>query len=274
MNKIQYKKREQFIQVAGVIAAHQDAVKSLPALESASKLFTGKIEQINQLAQKQLIGSRSATVAKRVARANMVGGVMDLVAKMTSYGAATGNLILLSEIKLTRSDLQYGRAATALFQARQIVAKARDIQPDLEVDYKLTTAVIDTVSNQVEDFGILIEAPGKAIDTRTVTTQTLNEVIAEASRILSLRIATQVTTLREAYPGFAQAFDQANVLEVEGSRASDSTSQPDPATPEMIASAPIAMVAAAPVPVVNAAAPANGNGRHSAPEPVAVDLAR
>ncbi len=266
MDKVQYQKRQQFIQVAGVIAAHQDAVKSLPALEKACKLFGEKIAKINQLAQQQLTGSSSATVAKRTARTTMVAGVMDLIARMKSYGDATGDLTLLSEIKLTRSDLQYGRAATALFKARRIVAKAREIQADLEEDYKLTTAVIDTVSNLVEDFGILIEAPGKAIDTRAVTTHTLDEVIAEASRILSHRIASQVTILREAHPGFVQAFAQANVLE--GRRTYDSTPQGD--------SEEVGTTADAPVPVTRETAipSANGNGRYTDSEPVTVDLAR
>jgi len=266
MDKIQYQKRKQFIQVAAVIAAHQDAVKSLPALESDSKLFAKKIEQINQLAQQQLTGSRSETVAKKVARTTMVDSVMDLIGRMIAYADATSNLVLLTEIKMTRSELLYPRAATALFKARRILDKARDLQSALEKDYKLTVAVVEAAASVIEDFAILIEAPGKAIDTRTITTQTLDEVFADAGRILTRRIVGHVFTLREDHPDFIAAFEQANVLE--GRRTYDAAPQGD--------SEALVTTAAAPVPgrQETATPHANGNGRTTVPEPVSVDLAR
>jgi len=270
MDKIQHQKRQQFIQVAAVITAHPDAVQALPALASDARLFGEKIAEIDQLAQQQLTGSRGATVAKKAARAAMSDSVMGLFARMTSYSEAIDDPVLLADVKATRSDLLYGRAATSLYKARCIVDKARELQKALEKDYQLTPVVIDAASADVDNFGLLIAAPGKAIDSRAVTTQTLEGAFAEASRILAKRLAGHADTLRESHPRFAQAFDQASILE--GRRSADST--PDEAKPE--APAPVAPVASVVAPVSVLAAPpsSNGNGRHPSPEPVAIDLAR
>jgi len=253
MNIYQIQKRKRFHRVADVLAAHPEAVDTLPALKKDAAVFAEALKEIDAVAQSQLILSEPKTIAKSRARAEMADLVLAVAARVAAYAEASDDPELAREAAVTRSSLMYGRAANAQLLANQVLDLAARHQEELEEDYQLTAEALEELTVAISHFEILQEAPAQAIDTRGVATRGLDEAIEKAGRILSGRLKRHVTVIRAQQPGFAAAFDQASVLEKRpGRRSRRAASQPLASSAPLL---PAAVKETAPV----AAAPTNGS---------------
>ena len=188
----------------------KQAVESIPAFlreYTAFKTLSQQITATSRLHQQRSAGITKAKANLRLATAD---SIVRLASALHAYADVENDLELRETGKLTRSDLKYGPALSAVNRAETILAAATKHLAAL-ADYGVDQTQLDNADLAVDAFSAAIGKPREAIIERRSLTQSLPELFAQADIHLA-RLDDLTEQLEPNFPAFVKDFRNARVI--------------------------------------------------------------
>jgi hypothetical protein len=183
---------------------------SMAPLTTSVTAFKGKLTEIDAAAQKQET-PRGATEDKEEAR-EAVEDVLFLTCEALRVLGHRGNdHDLLAIAGITASELGRMTEDELSRRAESVLAEANARKTELAA-LQVTQANLDELNQALQDFNTTKTNPRKATVERMTQTQSLPNLIREASSILRNEIDPMVNLFRRANPDFVTGYDAARVI--------------------------------------------------------------
>jgi hypothetical protein len=172
--------------------------------------FKGKIGAIDAAAQKQEMPS-GATDNKAAARDALEDVLFLACEALGTLAHSTDNHDLSALVEVTPSSLDHLGEQELSNRAASVLAAANTWKTDL-APLQVTQDNLNELEQALQDFNASKEGPRQATTERMVQTESLPELIREASEILRERIDRMVNLFRRSDPDFVAGYRGARVI--------------------------------------------------------------
>ena len=227
MNTNQTNRVTMFKTVASYLDDHSAIWNGMPPMLGAVAHFKGKIGAIDAAAQKQEMPS-GATDNKAAARDALEDVLFLACEALGTLAHSTNNHDLAALVEVTPSSLDHLGEQELSNRAASVLAAANTWKTDL-APLQVTQDNLNELEQALQDFNASKEGPRQATTERMVQTESLPELIREASEILRERIDRMVNLFRRSHPDFVAGYRGARVIVDRA--ASRGTTKPTPPPP-------------------------------------------
>jgi hypothetical protein len=210
MNTNQTNRTTMFKTVSAYLDGNIAVWRGMAPLAAAVLEFKDKIAEIDAAAQKQET-PQGATEDKEEAR-EALDDVLFLTCEALGVLGHTGSDHDLSAVaSVTPSELSRMTEDELSRRAESVLAAANTRKTELE-PLQVTQANLDELNQSLQDFNTSKTNPRKAAVDRRTQTQSLTNLIREASTILRERIDRMVNLFGRTNPDFVSGYEGARVI--------------------------------------------------------------
>lgn len=230
MNTKQTNRVAMFKTVASQLDSHSAVWNAMAPMQAAVTDFNNKIAAIDASAQKQETPS-GATDSKAAARDDLEDVLFLTCEALGTLAHQQPDHELAALVDLSPSILDHmgeqelaNRAATVLAAAQARTTQLATLQ--------VTPANIEELDQALRDFNVFKEGPRQATSERMAQTESLSQLIREATGILRERIDRMVNLFRRSDPDFVAGYRGARVIvDRAASRSTTRPTAPPPPNP-------------------------------------------
>lgn len=224
MNTNQTNRVTMFKTVASHLDDHSAIWNGMAPMQTAVTEFKAKIAAIDVSAQKQEMPS-GATDNKAAARDALEDVLFLACEALGTLAHSTNNHDLAALAEVTPSSLDRLGDQELSNRATSVLAAANTTKTELAA-LQVTQDNLDELDQALQDFNARKEGPRQATSERMAQTESLPQLIREASEILRERIDRMANLFRRSHPDFVGGFRGARVIVDRA--ASHATTKPTP----------------------------------------------
>lgn len=210
MNTNQTNRVTMFKTVASLLDDHSSIWNGMAPMQTAVTEFKAGIVAIDASARKQEMPS-GATDSKAAARDNLEDVLFLACEAIGTLAHSTNNHDLAALVEVTPSSLDRMGEQELSNRAASVLAVANTKKAEL-VALQVTQDNLDELEQALQEFNASKEGPRQVTSERMAQTESLPQLIREASRILRERIDRMVNLFRRAHPDFVAGYRGARVI--------------------------------------------------------------
>ena len=210
MNAYQRVKLTMYLVVRDYLAAFAAITAAIPNLSVYITSYLASILQIQVLAEQQMLDKKGSTGYKTSIKKSLITQAVDISSKVYAYAKYTNNMLLMSEVKATSSQLSH-LADVDLKSAAQAIYDLTQTNIAALAPYGLTAATQTSYQNAINLFVSNLTKPRLTIaDHKQITQQLAALFDATDATLLNMKIL--VNTQKISQPNFYNGFHGAMKL--------------------------------------------------------------
>lgn len=217
-----------FKTVTAYLDVNNSVWSGMAPLAAAVQQFKDKITAIDDTAQKQETPTTGAAVDKSTARDDLEDVLFLTCEALGVLGSASADNELVALTALTPTTLHRLGDEELVNRATNVLEKANTKTTDLAT-LQVTAGNITELSQALQDFKATKAKPRTVVAGRVAETETLADLIRDASEILRNQIDRMVNLFRRSDSKFVAGYRSARVIVDRA--ATHATSKPTPAPP-------------------------------------------
>ena len=205
MNKMWENRYSMYLGVRDFLDTHITQVKELPAMEEDFTDFCTTLDELDDRAGEYDEGTIGKTSTKKIAKANLVAGLLPVCAALYTYGRKKKN----PEVKQVGNVVDYillrMRDGNLSVKAKAILDTADTVVADLAVS-NVTAATLTTVRGLLDTYTKATGTSQHASSDRKGTRKTIEQLFEDADEIIEEGFTTHMEHYRTTYPDFYETF--------------------------------------------------------------------
>jgi hypothetical protein len=210
MNKNQSSKLNSLLAVQTLLAANQERVTTLPALDEAAEELTDIIMGISTNVQVQSSPS-GATDAKHAALVELGDAAFEVAGGVLSFAEKSGNRTLAGRVRFAHSAITGGKGNLVVARGQGIVDAAAENLPSLG-DHGVTQAKLTALKQKLKTYDTLRLMPRQAKAAAAAATRQLERLFPDADRLLANRVDKLIWQFRASAPEFYEKYQVARAI--------------------------------------------------------------
>ena len=226
MDKAQTNRVTMFKTVAGYLGENNSVWSAMAPFATAVQELDGKIDAIDESAQKQETPTTGAAADKAFKRDSLEDALFLTCEALGAMAATSNDNELLALTAVSPSSLHRFTDEELANRASTVLEKANAQKTSLAA-FHVTQANIDELSQALQNFKTIKEKPRQTTAERVAETSSLPSLIRDANDILRNRIDRLVNLFRRSNPKFVAGYKSARVIV---DRAATHTSSKAPQT--------------------------------------------
>lgn len=227
MEKKQTNRVTMFKTVAGYLGENNSVWSAMGPFATAAGQLQGKIDAIDEAAQKQETPTTGAAADKAFARDSLEDALFLACEALGVMAATSNDNDLLALTAVSPSSLHRFTDEELTNRAATVLEKTNTQKTSLAALH-VTQANIDELSQALQNFKAAKEKPRQTTAGRAAETSSLPSLIRDANDILRNQIDRLVNLFRRSNPKFVAGYKSARVIV---DRAATHTSSKAPQTP-------------------------------------------
>jgi len=210
MNKQQSAKLNAYLAVQTLLAANEEQVATLPALDEAADALTEFITSINTFAQVQS-SANGAAEAKASALTAVGDAVYELAGGVLSFAEAGGDFTLAGRVRFSRSGVVAGSSNAIVARCQDVIDAATENLASL-ADHGLTQAKLTAAKQKLKAYDTVRVLPRQAKAASAAATRQLGATFPKVERLLSQRVDKLIWQFRASDAEFYERYQVARAV--------------------------------------------------------------
>jgi hypothetical protein len=186
-------------------------VDSVPAFKAAVARFRDKVAALKHEAENKKIVTTGITDDKERRRKELCRSMAVLTGSVSSYASENGMEELRAEMKYTEHSLLRLGETNLVLVCRRVLSL---VPPHLAalVDYGVSLAQVNMLTEAVGDFDVAIPATRSAISNRSQAADETTRLLSEADKILRNSLDKLVLQFEKTKPEFYAGFKKHRII--------------------------------------------------------------
>jgi hypothetical protein len=227
MQKIQESKIKMSRSVSGILTAYEEVVARTPGLNSAHVALENLIGETERHSQGQLNNGTEITAQKNEARMVLEIGAIQISAAMAAYATASTDpalKILKDKYQVKDSEIKKKRDMQLFSYAYTLYSDASPYATQLEPF--ATAEEVNQLKDKADNFNALLPQKRTQVSKSSLSTQNLEEAIAQIDLLLNDTIDILVKPWETKEADFFKAYKNARAIVDSASRKTKKTDEP------------------------------------------------
>jgi hypothetical protein len=232
MNDRQESKLTMYQKVLDTCNKYAPVYSGVPAFGQSVEQLSGNIAAIIRGAQQQSGNVLKGTTAEKgSALDQLVQQTVKTAKAMSVYAFRTGNLILLSKVRISKSTLYHGHVMDALITAKNIAEEAVALAGVLE-PYGIGVEEQNAQAEAIAQCEQWVNKPIETRDERKLHTGSLKQLFAAADSTLYDELDQLIDLFRDSAPEFFTLYKiSRNIIGPASRKKDDGKANADPLSP-------------------------------------------
>jgi hypothetical protein len=202
MNDRQESKLSMYQKVLDTCNRYAPVYTGVPAFGQSVEQFSGNIAAIVRTAQQQSGNPiKGSTAEKGNALDQLVQQTVKTAKAMYVYAYRTGNLSLLSKVRINKSMLYQGHVMDAVIRAKNIAEEAATFAGELQL-YGIGEEERNALTEAITQCELLVNKPAETRDERKFYTGSLKQLFALTDSTLYDELDQLIDLFRDSAPEF------------------------------------------------------------------------
>lgn len=210
MNILQKVKLSMYMVVRDFLNLKKTIVENLPNYKANAIVLENNINQIQAAAELQEFDKTGISDKKKLLRASLIAQAEDISLKLVAYATNIGNMILLKEVKYTKSDLTRAADADLKNMTQCIYDRALEHIAALD-DYSITGAMLTAYSVTINSFNEAIPTVREGATSKKLYTAQLESLYKSTDAALA-NIDKIVEIVRLLQPDFYKGYQNSRMV--------------------------------------------------------------
>jgi hypothetical protein len=211
MNSRDLDKLTMFRTTQDVCEKYNDIVVTNAAFNAANASFSKKIEEIISAAKAQGKVITGITTDKNVDKDDLVQAAADIAGLVFGYASGANNFTLKEAVDFSFSYIEKLRGDLLVTKAQDIYDSANE---NLSVlgDTGITVDSLAAYKVKIDKYTKSLPSSRTAISTKSTHTANLEELVREATSILTDQMDKYIVNFNESYPAFVALYWSARIV--------------------------------------------------------------
>ncbi|NOU17136.1 MAG: carboxypeptidase regulatory-like domain-containing protein [Bacteroidales bacterium] len=210
MNILQKVKLTMYMVVKDFLRLNATIVENLPNYKTNATVLDGNILKIQGAAELQAFKKTGIADEKNQLRASLIAQAEDFSLKLVAYAANVGNMILLKEVKYTKSEMIRAADADLKNMAQCIYNRAHE-NIDALAAYGIAERMVTMFLNTINSFNEAIPTVREGAMSKKLYTTQLEDLYKEMDAALS-NIDRIVEIVRLSHPDFYRGYQNSRLV--------------------------------------------------------------
>ncbi len=210
MNILQKVKLTMYMVVKDFLRLNATIVEKLPNYKANATVLDGNILKIQGAAELQAFKKTGIADEKNRLRASLIAQAEDFSLKLVAYAANIGNMILLKEVKYSKSELSRSADADLKNKAQCIYNRAHENIAAL-AGYDITEGMVTTFLDTINSFNEAIPTVREGATSKKLYTTQLEDLYKEMDAALG-NIDRIVEIVRLSHPDFYRGYQNSRLV--------------------------------------------------------------
>ncbi|NVO10113.1 MAG: carboxypeptidase regulatory-like domain-containing protein [Bacteroidales bacterium] len=210
MNILQKVKLTMYMVVKDFLRLNATIVEKLPNYKANATVLDDNILKIQGAAELQAFKKTGIADEKNKLRASLIAQAEDFSLKLVAYAANIRNMILLKEVKYSKSELIRAADADLKNMAQCIYNRAHENIAAL-AGYDITEGMVTTFLDTINSFNEAIPTVREGATSKKLHTTQLEDLYKETDAALS-NIDRIVEIVRLSYPDFYKGYQNSRLV--------------------------------------------------------------
>lgn len=227
MQKIQESKIKMSRSVSGILTAYEEVVTRTPGLNAAHTALDNMIGETERHSQGQLNKGTEITAQKNEARLALENAAIQIGAALAAYATSSTDAalkILKEKYQVKDSEIRKKRDMQLFSYAYTLYSDASPYATLLEPF--ATAAEVNQLKDKADNFNALLPQKRTQVSKSSLSTQNLEEAIAQIDLLLNDTIDILVKPWETKEPDFFKAYKNARAIVDSASRKAKKTDEP------------------------------------------------
>lgn len=211
MTNRQENKNSMYYAVTGICSKHEKIWIVVPAFTKAHSVFNEYFQEIQQVNEIQLTNTTGITKDKQKQEAEMIAKTLLVSSNLFAYASMADNQGLKSRVDCSPSILKR-MPDTELKNQCSMVLKAGYEFADALVDFGTSVEDLKALGKEITDYENILAAPREAVATKSTATAKLDELFAQADKVLKEQIDKMMTLFQVKTPDFYREYHNARKI--------------------------------------------------------------
>jgi hypothetical protein len=207
MTTKQERKLRMYLVVTEFLTRNEDVMKNVPHFKESFSEFKNILDQIDLTRVNQGTSRKGIAEEKKKRRKNLISEASDTIRKLAAFAKVNDNLRLLTQVHLSKSELEDMRDVDLKSQVEIIYKEADSIIGELQV-YHINPESQKIYREAIDAFDESLAKPRLGITEKSVATKQLSELMGKAySLLLDIDIEIGIIMHKEVdfYNGYKSA---------------------------------------------------------------------
>lgn len=195
----------------------KDKWSNVPACVDAVSKFEKLISEID--AQRQIQGGKTTGITenKQKEEDDMIQTTLEMGAGVFAYADKIGDNELKSKVAYSPSTLKTARDTDLRVMCQSVHDAAESVISELE-NFGITPKDLEKLQKEINDFSAYLSESRNAINTRSIATAKIADLIKETDDLLNNQLDKLVTTFQSREPRFYETYMKSRQIVNMGSR--------------------------------------------------------
>ena len=211
MDKIGKNKLAMYKSLKTIIAQNEASWTALPAFANAYQTFVERLEALEQRVYQQNLALVGVSAVKDAKKAIVVDKAYAMSSAITAYAVANNDLEVMSQMKISKHELQSLGKEMVLVLVNRIISRASSLVAAL-ADFGITQASVDELITLRNELDAQMNAPRNAIIDRKGQTLGIKTLTREIDAIVKLQLDKLLFILKEDHPQFFIDYKNARII--------------------------------------------------------------
>ena len=232
MNNRQENKFSMDLAVLKALNDFEDQWSNVPACVNAVDKFKNLVSGIDTQRQIQEGKITGITANKQKEEDEMIQATIEMAAAVFAYADIIGDNELKSKVSYSPSTLRSARDTDLRVICQSVHDAAESVISELG-DFGTTPEDLEKMQKEIDDFSTFLSESRNAINTRSIATAKIADLIKETDDLLNNQLDKLVTTFQSSEPKFYRTYMKARQIINMGSRSQTEEEEQQQEDPEL-----------------------------------------
>ena len=227
MNNRQEDKFSMGLGVLKTMHDFKDKWSNVPACVDAVDKFENLISRIDDQRKIQEGKITGITENKQKEEDEMIQSTLEIAAGVFAYADKIGDHELKSKVDYSPSALKTARDTDLRVMCQSVHDAAESVISELE-NVGITPEALEKLQKEIDDFSAFLSESRNAINTRSIATAKIADLIRETDDLLNNQLDKLVTTFQSREPRFYETYMKSRQIINMGSRRQSEEEEEEP----------------------------------------------
>jgi hypothetical protein len=193
-----------------VLHANEGTFASYPALLTAYDALNARIQSLLLLKQEQEANRKGYAIDKKSKRFALADAAMKIRGKVSAYAKSINDAVLFAEMKITSTNIRYGKSTSALTLSQTIYDAANAVPAIEKTAFDITPALLLSLEKAIDGYLSAMSSPRVANAERKTQTRDIKDFVGSLSSFLK----NEMDGLMQVYDGTVFFADYTNARRI------------------------------------------------------------